>query len=159
MFAEFSAEVGVANIREFEASSLKQHRAALAESASIAKQIASLNSQIEYIEKRDFKGVLARLQKQLSDAVAESAALEEQEARALAKELQIREHLRAENVRVGEMRAQRTVVLQGSQALQDRRVRRYFISYSCYDSCYVHMKQLNCHTIMLYMIAGMLLFR
>jgi hypothetical protein len=59
VFAEFSAEVGVANIREFEASSLKKHRAALTESTSIAKQIASLESQIEYIEKRDFKGTFS----------------------------------------------------------------------------------------------------
>jgi len=79
-------------------------------------------------------GVLSRLQKQLSDAEAECAALEEQEARALAKELQIREQLRAENIRVGEQRAQRTTILQGSQALQDRRV--CFIS-----TCFVYFFQ------------------
>jgi len=35
--------------------------------------------------------------------------------------LQIREQLRADNIRVGELRAQRATVLQSSQALQDRR--------------------------------------
>lgn len=56
MFAAFSAEVGVANIREFEESSVKQHRAMLEESSRVTKQIATLTAQIEYIEKRDFQG-------------------------------------------------------------------------------------------------------
>lgn len=65
---------------------------------------------------------MARVRQQIKEAEAEREALAAQEAKALDKELHVRELLRADNARVAECRTQKSAAMQTLQSFQDKRV-------------------------------------
>ena len=89
VFGEFSRKQGVANIREYEDSKLKTHQVLMEKFSDILEQKASLAAQLEYEQKRDFKGSLIRLASQIKEAKAEVVDLQEEESELKEKEVQI----------------------------------------------------------------------
>jgi len=131
VFATFSASVGVANIREFEESRLKQHQKAVADRAAIAEQKAALEAQLEYELKRDFAGNIQRLHAQRVEATKQISILQEKEAELQSKENDIRaalnsaadkiKDLMAEvgyaNSQVKDMQVQRSAIVSGGASM------------------------------------------
>jgi len=107
IFAPFSASVNVDNIREYEETQLKKHQANVKKRTAIAEQRASLVAQLEYALKRDFSGVLERLEAQSVDAKADVTGLEKQEASYLGKEGELRMGLRQTNETVASLKTER----------------------------------------------------
>jgi chromosome segregation ATPase len=58
VFRDFSARMGVENIRDFEESRLRHHKELITRKNEVAEQRATLQAQLEYELKRDFKGAL-----------------------------------------------------------------------------------------------------
>jgi structural maintenance of chromosome 1 len=73
----------------------------------VAAQRASLVAQLEYALKRDFSGVLQRLQTQQDDAKNDAAALDKQEVLLLSKEEELRTAMRALNDKVASVKQER----------------------------------------------------
>ena len=90
IFGDFSKTVGVSNIREYEESKLKIHQELMQKFNAIGEQKASLSAQLEYEEKRDFKGSLNQVSTQINEGKAEIAVLEEEEKSFFNKEEELR---------------------------------------------------------------------
>ncbi|KAJ1421694.1 RecF/RecN/SMC, partial [Ochromonadaceae sp. CCMP2298] len=121
VFGAFSAQMGIANIREYEETALKKHQQLLLKSSAVSKQLSELTAQLAYERKRDFQGVLKRLEKQVADAGEEQARLEELDTQLLEEELRVRALLRAANEKVGLLKTQREELLATLKAAQGGR--------------------------------------
>ena len=77
VFQDFSARMGVVNIREFEETRLRQHKELLVRKNEIAEQRGTLQAQLEYELKRDFDGALSRHDALMDTTRKEIAALRE----------------------------------------------------------------------------------
>lgn len=95
VFADFSAKLGIANIREYESAASKRHQGLLAQQQSIAKQIAELSAQLQYELKKDFLGTLSRITTSTAEANAEYTALNNTEQTLLHSEISTRAELKA----------------------------------------------------------------
>jgi structural maintenance of chromosome 1 len=113
--------MGIANIREYEETALKKHTQLLQQHSAVTKQLSELTAQLAYERKRDFQGVLARLQKQVADAAEEQERLEELDQQLLEEELRVRALLRASNEKVGVLKGQKEELLLNLKAAQGRR--------------------------------------
>jgi len=107
IFAPFSASVGVENIREYEEKQLKKHQDNVKKRTALQEQRASLVAQLEYALKRDFSGVLQRLQAQEGETERDIAAQDKQEAALLEKEEELRAALRSGNDKLATAKEER----------------------------------------------------
>lgn len=121
VFGAFSAKLGISNIRDYEEKSLRKHQELLQRHNTVAKQCAALVAQLEYEKKRDFEGVLARLNQQIREAEQENEALNKLEQNLLREELKIRAQLKEANEKVTGLRAQKDELHQNLKATQIRR--------------------------------------
>lgn len=121
MFGAFSAKLGISNIRDYEEKSLRKHQDLLQRHNTVAKQCAALVAQLEYEKKRDFQGVLTRLNQQIREAEQEDEALIKLEQNLLREELKIRAQLKEANEKVAGIRAQKDELHQNLKATQIRR--------------------------------------
>lgn len=118
IFAAFSEEVGVNNIREYERKQLRTHDDLQKRGKQIAEQKASLNAQLQYESKRDFKGIESRLLDQLNSAEEEIVAQDDVETKLLSDEEIERSELSRINEGVESLRKQRTEVVTEVKQLQ-----------------------------------------
>lgn len=121
VFGAFSAKLGISNIRDYEEKSLRKHQDLLQRHNTVAKQSAALVAQLEYEKKRDFEGVLARLNQQIKEAEQENEALNKLEQSLLREELKIRALLKEANEKVAALRAQKDELHHNLKATQVRR--------------------------------------
>ena len=121
MFADFSARLGITNIREYEQTALRKHQELLQQRAVVAKQSAALTAQLAYELKRDFQGSLDRLQVQMQDAAAELEALKDQEQSLLAEEIKTRGSVKEANEKSAKIRQRKDELHAALKATQARR--------------------------------------
>ena len=121
VFGAFSAKLGISNIRDYEEKSLRKHQEQLQRHNTVAKQCAALVAQLEYEKKRDFEGVLARLNQQIREAEQENEALNKLEQSLLREELKVRALLKEANEKVAGLRTQKDELHQNLKATQVRR--------------------------------------
>ena len=88
VFHDFSARLGVQNIREYEENRLKHHQALIARKSEITEQKSALQAQLKYEMKRDFEGALIKHRQQIekcrneiSDLVIELNDLAQEQSR------------------------------------------------------------------------------
>lgn len=118
IFRAFSASVGVTNIREYEEKQLKRHQENVKKRSAISEQRASLQAQLDYSLKRDFTGVLNRLQAQEMEAQKEAKTLEKLESDYLKKEEEARTALKSFTERVASAKEERDKASKAVKALQ-----------------------------------------
>lgn len=121
IFGPFSAKVGVANIREYEEKQLSKHQENMKKRKVVTEQRASLQAQLEYETKRDFSGVLQRLQTQETEARRDLTAQEKAESSLLQKEEEIRSSLRASSDKLTKAKEERGRVNSSVKSLQTKR--------------------------------------
>eukprot|EP01034_Spumella_vulgaris_P028694 gene28694-35595_t len=121
VFEDFSRRVGVANIRDYEEQGLRRHQDVLQRHAVASRQLAQLGAQMEYERKRDFRGVLDRVQTQLRDAGEEKGALEEQEQEMLQSELQLRGLVKSATAKLVVIKDEREAISSSIRAAHARR--------------------------------------
>jgi len=121
VFAEFSAQRGIENIREYEEKALKRHQELVQKHAAVVKQSAALAAELSYEQKRNYQGTLDRLDDQARDAEEEQQTLEDTEQALLEEELEIRAKLRAANEKVKGVQQQKEELRLNMQAVQARK--------------------------------------
>jgi structural maintenance of chromosome 1 len=121
VFADFSARLGITNIREYEQTALRKHQDLLQQQAVVTKQSAALSSQLAYELKRDFQGSLDRLAVQMSDAAKENDALLALEQSLLHEEIKIRGLVKEANDKVNKLRLAKDELHYALKAAQVRR--------------------------------------
>ena len=78
IFHDFSAKLGVENIREFEETRLKNHQELMVRKNEVAEQKAALQAQLKYEMKRDFEGAVKKHRLQMEKCRSEISALEKE---------------------------------------------------------------------------------
>jgi structural maintenance of chromosome 1 len=121
VFADFSARLGITNIREYEQTALRKHQDLLQQQAVVTKQSAALSSQLAYELKRDFQGSLDRLAVQMGDAAKENDVLLALEQSLLHEEIKIRGLVKEANDKVNKLRHAKDELHQALKTAQIRR--------------------------------------
>jgi structural maintenance of chromosome 1 len=121
IFAEFSKKMGITNIHDYESTSIKRHQEILQKHNAILKQVSALNAQLEYEMKRDFNGVLIRVNQQIVDANKENQILLLQERKLIDEEIVIRGKLKDANTKVHGIKNDKDELQIQLKSIQSRR--------------------------------------
>ena len=100
IFAAFSAQLGVADVQEFETTRMRTHTDLMRKLVATSEQHASLSSQLQYESKRDFESALTRARQQMEDAREALKMLAEEEKELLQEDAALRASVREATTKV-----------------------------------------------------------
>ena len=121
VFASFSAQLGISNIREYESTTIKRHQQLLAQQSGIAKQAAELSAQLQYELKKDFAGTLERISTSIQEANSEFDKLTTSEQKLLHTEIATRGELKTATEHVSRLQLNKATIHATLRALQSKR--------------------------------------
>lgn len=121
VFADFSASMGITNIREYEETTVKKHQALLQKLNSVTKQKSALEAQLQYEHQRDFQGVLQQLTQLGENALEEQRRLSDKEQQLIQQEIDIRAAIRAATEKVAAAKREKESIAEALKEAQQRR--------------------------------------